>query len=156
MPMFRRLLKNPAGRKVADDVKKYGWHCLHVSPRLGEVGASFTYTIGLVASCAHPEVMIFGLERQKSHAILSECVDMIKSGTRFPVDQPVPDVLARNFHVVFKPIRKDCFAEYLGTAIRYYGHRNFEAYVLFWPDKDSHFVWESESLSLQAEALNIV
>jgi hypothetical protein len=146
----------PADKKVADDIQQYGWHCLSVAPRVGEEGASFTYTIGLAASFKHPELMIFGLADDKSHTILCECVNMIKGGTCFPTNEPVSDVVAGDIKVIFKPIRKDRFGEYLGTAIRYYGHRNFDAYVLFWPDKENHFVWESSNLSLQEEALNVV
>jgi Domain of unknown function (DUF4262) len=151
-----KLGLKPADKKVADDVRRCGWHCLHVSPRLGEKGASFTYTLGLVASYGHPELMIFGLGREKSHGVLAECVDMIKSGRRFPINEPVSGVLARNFQVVFKSIRKECFSEYLGTAIRYYGHQDFEAYVMFWPDAENHFVWSSKNLSVQMEALEVV
>lgn len=55
--MWKPWIK-PADRKLAEDVRKYGWHCLHVSPRLGEPGPQFTYTIGLFASYQHPELMI--------------------------------------------------------------------------------------------------
>jgi len=118
-------MKNPANDKVAKDIRDYGWHCLHVAPRVGEEGASFTYTIGLLSSYHHPELMIFGLGRDKSHRVLCECVEMIKSGTQFPINERVSDVLARDFHVMFKPIRKECFGEYLGTAVRHYGHNEF-------------------------------
>jgi hypothetical protein len=149
-------MKNRADEKVESDIQHYGWHCLHVAPRLGEEGASFTYTIGLVSSYHHPELMIFGLGRDKSHGILCECVEMIKSGTQFPVNERVSDVLSRDFDVMFKPIRKEFFGEYLGTAVRHYGHKEFGAYVLFWPDKANQFAWESPELSSQSEALRVV
>lgn len=142
--------------KIADHIRDYGWHCLHVSPRVGETGASFTYTVGLHASYDHPELMIFGLDRDKSHAILTTCVDMIRSGTRFPTNEPVGNVLARDFKVMFRRVHPQHFGEYLGTAIRHYGHRNFGAFVLFWPDKEHRFVWESENLPSQVEAAGIV
>jgi hypothetical protein len=81
---------------------------------------------------------------------------MIRSGTHFPINQPVSDVLARGYDVLFKPMRKECFSEYLGTAMRFYRRAVFEAYVVFWPDKDGRFVWESQQLSSQAEAMDIV
>ena len=149
-------MKKRSDEQVASDIHEYGWHCLHVAPRVGEEGASFTYTIGLVPSYNHPELMIFGLERERSHSILCECVEMIKSGRQFPINKRVSDVLARDFDVMFKPIRKERFGEYLGTAVRHYGHEEFGAYVLFWPDKENRFVWESPELSLQAEALHVV
>ena len=149
-------MKHRADEKVASDIQEYGWHCLHVAPRVGEEGATFTYTIGLVPSYHHAELMIFGLGTEKSHQILFECVEMIKSGTQFPINERVSDVLAREFDVMFKPIRKECFGQYLGTAVRHYGHKDFGAYVLFWPDKENRFVWESSELSSQAEALHVV
>jgi hypothetical protein len=149
-------MKNRANDKVANDIRDYGWHCLHVAPRAGEEGASFSYTIGLVSSYDHPELMIFGLGREKSHQILCECVEMIKSGKQFPINERVSDVLAGDFDVMFKPIRKDCFGEYLGTAARHYGHKDFGAYVLFWPDKENQFVWQSSELPSQSEALHVV
>lgn len=149
-------MKHDTDEKVANDIREYGWHCLHVAPRAGEEGAIFTYTIGLVHSYHHPELMIFGLGREKSHQILHECVEMIKSGTQLPINERVPDVLSRDFDVMFKPIRKEHFGEYLGTAIRQYGHKEFGAYVLFWPDKENRFVWESTQLSSQSEALHVV
>jgi hypothetical protein len=149
------MRKSPEA-KVAEDIEKYGWHCLHVAPRVGEEGSSFTYTIGLAATYQHPELLIFGLERDKSHGILSECVEMIRAGTHFPIDERVADVLARDFDVTFRPIRKEHFGEYLGTAVRYYGHDEFGAYVLFWPDKDNNFVWQSSELPSQTEAMTVV
>jgi hypothetical protein len=149
-------MKKGAYAQVASDIEEYGWHCLHVAPRVGEEGALFSYTIGLVHSYRHPELMIFGLGSERSHRVLCRCVEMIESGTQFPINERVPDVLARDFDVMFKPIRKDCVDEYLGTAIRHYGHEDFPAYVLFWPDKENRFVWESAELPSQAEALNVV
>jgi hypothetical protein len=149
-------MKTGADEKVASDIREYGWHCLHVAPRAGEEGASFSYTIGLVPSYHHPELVIFGLGRDRSHRVLCECVDMIKSGTQFPVNERVAEVLARDFDVMFKPIRNECFGEYLGTAVRHYGHKEFGAYVLFWPDKENRFVWESSELPSQSEALHVV
>ena len=57
---------------------------------------------------------------------------------------------------MFKPIRKERFGEYLGSAVRHYGHEEFGAYVLFWPDKDNQFVWDSSELSSQSEAMHVV
>jgi hypothetical protein len=156
MALYDRRMKSRADEKLESDIQHYGWHCLHVAPRLGKEGASFTYTIGLVSSYHHPELMIFGLGRDKSHGILCECVEMIKAGTKFPVNERVSDVLSRDFDVMFKPIRKEFFSEYLGTAVRHYGHKEFGAYVLFWPDKANQFAWESPELSSQSEALHVV
>ncbi len=146
--------KNPDA-KVRADIARYGWHCLNVWPQQGDERPGFSYTIGLSESYGHPEIMIFGLG-DKAHGILAECANLVMKGTRFVPDEPSPDVLDGGYWVVFKPVRKDCFPEYLGTALRYYGKTPFEAFVLFWPDKAHRFPWEHAGQSLQAEALSVV
>jgi len=142
--------------KTQSDIKQYGWQCMHIAPRVGDTGSHFTYSIGLYETYKHPEIMIFGLANDTAHGVLSECVKMIKNGTRFPTEQPVMDVLAGDFEVIFKPVKSELFDEYLGIATDYYGERSFDALVLFWPDKNHKFPWESEELASQSEALNLV
>lgn len=141
---------------VREHIKQYGWHCLNVWPRVGdEEHTAFSYTIGFTESYEHPEIMIFGLG-DKAHGILNQCATLIKKGTRFIEGEPNGDVLSGDFKVLFKPVRKDCFGEYLGTALRYYGERPFEALVLFWPNKEHQFPWETPEPGVQAEALHVV
>jgi hypothetical protein len=142
--------------KVRTDIKKFGWHCLNVWPRAGDnEHTAFSYTIGLTESYSHPEIMIFGLG-DKAHGVLTECANLIKKGTRFVEGEPNGDILSGDFKVIFKPVRKDRFSEYLGTALRYYGGHAFDAFVLFWPNKQHQFPWESAEPGVQAEALHVV
>lgn len=64
-------MKTEADAQVTRDIREYGWHCLHVLPRAGEEGVGFTYTIGLIESYDHPELMIFGLGREREHIVSS-------------------------------------------------------------------------------------
>jgi hypothetical protein len=150
-----RFWKKPIDRRVAADVDKYGWHCLSVAPRVGDEGTPFTYTIGLFATYQHPELMVFGLG-DKSYGVLSECVSLIKGGKRLPVNERIPDILTNDYDVFLRPILKNYFPEYLGTAERYYGRREFPAYVLFWPNTKNLFMWESDDPPSQAIELEIV
>lgn len=150
------MKENDPYLKIQSDIGQYGWHCLNVWPLAGDdEHTAFSYTIGLTESYGHPEIMVFGLG-DKAHGILTECANLIKGGSRFAEGQPNGDVLANDYKVVFKQVRKDRFGEYLGTAIRYYGSRRFDAFVLFWPNKQHELPWESEEPGVQAEALDIV
>jgi len=144
-----------ADAKVRADVDKFGWHCLNVWPEKGNDHPAFSYTIGLTESYEHPEIMVFGLD-EKAHGILNECVQLVRNGNKLVANAPNADVLSGGYDVVFKPIRKECFADYLGTAVRFYGSRPFQALVLFWPNKEGRFPWEIHGQTLQAEALNII
>lgn len=144
-----------ADSKVRADVQKYGWHCLHVYPRAGEEGIGFTYTIGLNESLDHPDIAIFGLDRDKSHQILSSCVDDIRNGTRYAVDVPLTQVVGGDVPVIFKAVRPDLAGRCFGTAVRYYGNKSPRVLVMFWPTRDGAFPWELSS-STQAEGLHVV
>ena len=145
-----------ADAKLISDIERYGWHCLHVAPRVGQEGTPFTYTIGLTKTLNHPELAIFGLGRDTSHAILSDCVKDIRAGTTYPVDTPVADVVSGDWLVLFKRVRNDCLHEYFGTARRYYDEAPFQVLIMFWQSKSRHFPWESEDQSVQREAMDVV
>jgi len=150
------MKENDPNSRIRANIDQYGWHCLNVWSRVGDdEHTAFSYTIGLTESYGHPEIMIFGLG-DKAHGILNECANLIKKGARFVPNEPNPDVLTGDYRVIFRPVRKECFPEYLGTALRYYGKRPFEAFVLFWPNKEHKFPWEYSEKSVQAEALHVV
>jgi hypothetical protein len=150
-------MSNPvADSKVAADVETYGWHCLHVLPRDGEEGAPFTYTIGLTRTFDHPEIAIFGLSREKAHAILNDCATDIRAGTRYTTDAPLADVIGGGVRVQFKRVKADHMRDYFGTAVRYYGQREFEVWIMFWPNREGAFPWNGFDSPSQAEALAVV
>ena len=46
--------------KINSDIKKFGWHVIHV---LGNFeGQEYSYTIGLTETFGHPEIVISGLK----------------------------------------------------------------------------------------------
>ncbi len=145
-----------AEAKLASDIERYGWHCLHVAPGVGEEGAHFTYTIGLAKTLGHPELAIFGMGRDAAHAILSSCVTDIRAGTKYPRDTPVAGVVQGDWLVQFKRVRADCINQWFGTAARYYDGAPFEVLIMFWQSKGRLFPWESEESSIQREALDVV
>lgn len=142
--------------KIRSDVDAFGWHCLSVSPCEGEAGESFTYTIGLVETFDHPEIMIFGLGNKVSHGILSNCVEMIRKGVAFQADIDYPGVIGAGYKVVFKKVLPEFLPEYFGAASRFYGDKPFNGLVMFWPDKAHQFPWQEAGSTAQGEALNIV
>ncbi len=142
--------------RLQSDVQTFGWQCLSVHPRLGEAGAHFTYSIGLEETFKHPEIMIFGLSNKVSHGVLSDCVQMIRSGFTFHTDVEYPDVIGSGYKIIFKVARFACLREYFGAAVRFYDDKPFRALVLFWPDKNHMFPWQESTSTAQREALDIV
>jgi hypothetical protein len=142
--------------KIVRDVAQFGWHCLHVYPRTGEAGIGFTYTIGLGATFGRPEIAIFGLSREISHAILSDCVTSIRNGSPFPLEIPIAGVVSGDYMVQFRSVRPHKLEDCFGAAMRFYRDKPFSATVLFWQNKQYLFPWESAAPSVQAEGLALV
>ena len=129
---------------IAEHIREYRWHCLHVFPTASDSEHSnFSYSIGFTESFGQPEILIFGLSRDKAHALLAECASLLSDGAAFEPDVEDDRVLANGYKVVFRPVLASRFREYLGTARRYYGARNFSALVMYLPDRDGRFPWQS-------------
>ena len=128
-------------QRISDNIRAHGWHCLHVFPTK-EDQDQFSYSIGFAESYGAPEVLIFGLAREKAHGLLNECAQLLKSGHTILPGIEDANVLAGDYTVVFKSVRPECFGEYLGTALRYYQGKPFGAVVMFLPDRQHCFPWQ--------------
>lgn len=143
--------------KVATDIRRYGWHCLHVFPTQDDEGVCFTYSIGFTESYGAPEIAVFGLPQEKAHALLSECASLLRNGHTIQLGVEDPNILAGGYTVVFKPARPACMGEYFGTAMRHYGGKAFTVAVMFLPDRQHRFPWQADYDYMPAdEALAIV
>lgn len=143
--------------KITEHIQKFGWHCLHVSPTDADGDVlRFSYSIGFTESYGQPEILIFGLAREKTHPLLSECATLLSAGATFVTDSPDDRVLANDYKVVFRPVPASAFGEYLGTATRYYGTRRFSALVMYLPDRAGLFPWQEGYDGMQVdEAMRI-
>src|SRR3954452_2624494 len=65
--------------EIAEVVRKHGWYALSVSDH----NPPFLYTIGLMQTLNHPELIMFGLEASNTHALFSGLVRDIRNGRSF-------------------------------------------------------------------------
>jgi hypothetical protein len=128
-------------QRISGNIREYGWHCLHVFPTK-EGQDKFSYSIGFAESYGAPEVLIFGREREKTHALLNECAHLLRGGHTIVPGVEDENVLAGDYKVVFKSVRSDSLGENLGTAVRYYQGKPFSAVVMFLPDRQHRFPWQ--------------
>lgn len=142
--------------RIARNVRDHDWHCLHVFAQDPSQDA-FTYTIGLHERFGAPELIVFGLEQKQAHGVLSACVERVRAGHRFVPDLRDGEILRSGYGVVFKPLRRECFGEFVGTALRYYGDTQFKVLVMFLPDQEHRYPWDRGYIGPPArEAVGIV
>ena len=64
--------------EIAEVVREYGWYAASVSDHV----PPFLYSIGLMKSCQHPELIVFGLDPQNAYALLSGLISAARAGRR--------------------------------------------------------------------------
>jgi hypothetical protein len=127
-------------QNIANDVERVGWSAISVS----DVSPPFIYTVGLMFSLAHPELIIFGLG-DAGYDILSAMVEDIRAGRSFASAGKYNGVLASG-EVATRPVHPSHHETYLGYAMGYCRERGrigeLQAVQVFWPDRAGRFPFE--------------
>jgi Domain of unknown function (DUF4262) len=129
--------------EIAEIVREYGWYAASISDH----DPPFLYSIGLMQTCNHPELIVFGLDGDNAHALLSGVIENIRTGQ--PFAQPgkrAVKIGEDERRVGFRTVHPTQHPLYLGFAMgycRYIGHiGELEAVQAFWPDTDGKFPFE--------------
>ncbi len=78
--------------QIQDNIREFGWHCRHVFDAEGE-RVDFSYSIGFEKSFGEPEIIVFGLKREISHAILSDIATDFRGGLSFEPNTRISGVV---------------------------------------------------------------
>jgi len=130
--------------KIVSDVATVGWHMISVPA--DEHGPGFTYTIGLIKSYSHPEVIIFGLANEVMQRVVAVVATLVKGGRAF-VNGDVTDEVLENYVCAFRTVRRAHYEDHLGYAMwfnRTVKREEFQTLQCVWPDRNRRFPWESE------------
>jgi hypothetical protein len=110
------------------------------------VSPSFVYSVGLMFSLGHPELVVFGLA-DEGYNILRAMVEDIRGGRSFADPGAYQGVLAQG-SIATRPVHASQHESYLGYAMGYCRERGrigeLEAVQVFWPDRAGRFPFERE------------
>jgi hypothetical protein len=127
-------------QRVVNDIARCGWHLMGVLA--GENEPPFTYSIGMMVTLNHPEIVSFGLDHKVTASIINGTGDEIRNGRSFR-EPGLYDGLIHGFACKIRPVSKSFHPRYLGFAMwhrRHIGQVNtLEAVELLWPDKAGLF-----------------
>jgi hypothetical protein len=123
---------------IRHDVESFGWSCMNIFDH----DPPFGYTIGLWQRQRHPEFILFGLQTQLMHGILTQFAGAVGAGRVFRHEERVTDLGSRFGFVVRSVWPKDV-ERYMGAAIGYY-EQPFKAMQVVWPDPSGRFPWDEE------------
>lgn len=140
--MPKTTATDPREQKLLDDIRKFGWHCVHV---LGEDPYEpFSYTVGLFQTYGHPELLIYGLSREFAHAVLTTVADAAANGTAMNLNEPT-DALLEGYSCVFVSVPPAEYPEHVGFARWYYDGDSFPVEQVVWPSQAGFFPWHPDA-----------
>jgi Domain of unknown function (DUF4262) len=128
--------------EIAEVVREHGWYAASIFDH----DPPFLYSIGLMQTANHPELIVFGLEPDNAHALFSAMTRDIQAGRRF--DQPGVFTIAigEEHRVGIRRVHPTQHPLYLGFAMGYCTYMGrigeLEAVQAFWPDSSGKFPFE--------------
>lgn len=124
--------------RVRADVAEFGCHIAALTDDDGQPMCAFT--VGLLTTHGHPEVVVFGLELDKAEDLLDIVQEQVEAGARF---EPGPkyDNLLRTYHCVMKPVAARHVPMFT-AAVEFHGRSDVPMLQLFWPDRQGRYPWE--------------
>ena len=130
-------------QKVLDDVARIGWCTFWVGDN--PQAPPFVYTVGIMATLGHPEIIVFGLERRVLGGLADRVAAEIKNG-RSLRDPVICNDLVPGLPLAFRRVHPSYHTVYLGYAMwhrRYCGQvGTLEAVQCFCPDGRGLFPWD--------------
>lgn len=123
-------------QSISEGVRKNGFRILAIADHK----PPFAYTVGLIFTQQHPELMIFGLP-EAGPSILRAAIKLIRDGERFDAAGEY-DILGL-IRVATRPVDPTQHEFYLGYAMGYCREQarpgGLQAVQVFWPDKQGRF-----------------
>ncbi len=121
-------------------VTQYGWTAIGVE----EYGSPYVYSVGLLYSANHPEIVIAGLP-EDGYALLQLLVKLIAEGRSFTLPGIYDDILD-GVPFAIRAIHQSHHDDYLGHALCHYCRKRDDselaAVQLFWPDNAGRFPFD--------------
>lgn len=127
-----------ADLRLMADVAQAGFHCA-VSAEGDKPPHAFS--IGFFRSWDHPELALFGLERDDLQGAIERIADRIHAGERFEHGD-FADGIVNGREIAFRRIVPRHYAAHLGHAVWYHGGVRFPALQALWADEEGHFPWD--------------
>ena len=126
-------------RWVLKNIQKHGWHANGIP---GEASTpAWTYSVGLFAKYGQPELIVFGLEIETMHEMISRYADLLQAGKEYgdgvKIDGIIPSqpCVLREVHVSWRePL--------LCSASWYYHYQEYPVLQCFCPDRHGYFPWD--------------
>lgn len=128
-------------RKALEDIRDHGLHVVYVLPEGNMPG--WMFSIGLYHHHQHPEVLVFGLNRQVAHWLVNEVARRVEAGERM-ADGCTADDLLEGVPCTFRAMYPGWRDAFLGWMDWFYKGADVPVLQCIWPDHDGKWPWQPE------------
>jgi hypothetical protein len=128
-------------REIAEVVQKHGWYALSVYDN----NPPFLYSVGLMQSFKHPELIVLGLEPKSAYNVLCTIVSHLRTGSSYVQPGKYPNVLEGGELIAIRRVHPTQHPLYLGYAMGYCRETQIstlEAVQVLWPDGKGKFPFD--------------
>jgi hypothetical protein len=139
-------------REFLVEVDTHGWIVMRIAA--DGPGPDFAYSIGLVRTYAHPEIIVVGLPMDVAHNIINDLGAAVRDGARFNAGQ-ISGAFLKDYDVTFRAVPEYQYGAYLGWGQQVYGRSDFPVLQLIYPDRAGRWPWQ-DGVASQFRALQPV
>ncbi len=131
-------------KDIDDIVEKHGWFAANIA----DAEPPFLFSIGLMKTFDHPELIVFGLEKESAYALMSSLIDHLREGRTFNENGKYTVTVGDDQHeIALRQVHPTQHPLHLGFAMgycRFIGRwGELDAYQVFWPDRQGKFPFEA-------------
>jgi hypothetical protein len=126
--------------EIAEDIRNRGLSVVNVF----DARPPFLYTVGLIETWTHPELIIFRLEAKTAAGILAKTVASIKNGVIFDESSTYSTLLPSGDKIAIRKVHPTQHIVYLGYAMGRCREirKDLQAVQLFWSDVSGKFPFD--------------
>ena len=124
---------------IKEQMDRFG-HSI-ISMNASDYLPSFAYTVGLLESKNHPEIICFGLAPELLKDILNDVVQLIKFSGALKLDHDYGNIF-KNSRASFLKVDQRNITDYFKVAELVYKSDDIQAIQLIWTDTQNLFPWE--------------
>lgn len=126
-------------RYLLQTLERHGWYVIKVGA--GAEAAAFAYSLGLFKTFGQPEVILFGLDLDTMHTLINDVGEAVRKGRRFAAGDSC-DELLDGYTCTFRSVSPAHLRDNMTYTQWFYGHDEFPAVQLVWPDRNGKFPWD--------------
>jgi hypothetical protein len=137
---MERPVRDETEQKILEDIERHGWSVICILEDAS--GPSFVYSIGMMHTLNHPEIIIFGLDIDLMWRMVNGIGDDIQNGRTF-TERGLYEEILEGFACRIEPVDDSHHPTYLGYAMWHRRHigqiGTLQAVQCLWPDRNGRF-----------------